>query len=532
MPASSFFVCRLVRRPACDARGGAASPGRDRSSTMTRSLRANPPPPYCVADPQAVQPVRQVGSQALSRASGAPLVPGNRVQILEDAGGNYPMWLEAIGAAKRTVYFENYIFEEDDVGRLFAEALIERARAGVRVRLIRDWLGSFRGASRSFWRRLSAGGVDVRAFNPPRLGSPFGWVTRDHRKVVAVDGQVAFVAGLCVSDRWKGNPARGIPPWRDTGVEIRGPAVADVEQAFAELWESIGEPIPADERAPGRELVPAGEVALRVIAGVPSTAGLFRLDQFVAAVARRTLWLTDAYFVGVTSYVQALRAAARDGVDVRLLVPNATDLPLVQSLSRAGYRPLLEAGVRIFEWNGSMLHAKTAVADGRWTRIGSSNLNIASYLGNYEMDVAIEDATVARHMEEIYVRDLSNATEVRLARRKVLSRVEAPGQARLPRAGASASGRAAVGALRVANAVGAAVTNHRVMDRVEARLLLTSGLALIALAVVATLWPRIIAAPLSVVGFWVGGALVWRARTLVRRRGTPPPPAPVAGPLP
>jgi cardiolipin synthase len=290
----------------------------------------------CATDPQAIRPVRQIGERALSRASGAPLVPGNQVRILEDAAGNYPVWLEAIASARRVIYFENYIFEEDEVGREFAEALAERARAGVRVRLVRDWLGTRSGASRGFWRRLEAAGVDVRCFNPLNLSSPFGWVTRDHRKMIAVDGRVAYVTGLCISQRWKGNPARHVPPWRDTGLEIRGPAVADIEHAFAELWETMGEPIPHDELSQSSALAVAGEVALRVVAGTPSTAGLFRMDQLVAAIARRSLWLTDAYFVGVTPYVQALRAAALDGVDVRLLVPNATDLPLVRSLSRAG----------------------------------------------------------------------------------------------------------------------------------------------------------------------------------------------------
>ena len=134
-----------------------------------------------------------------------------------------------------------------------------------------------------------------------------------------------------------------------------------------------------------------GDISLRVIATQPATAGMFRLDQLVAAVARERLWITDAYFIGASPYMQALVAAAGDGVDVRLLVPgSSTDLPLVQNMTRAGYRQLLEAGIRIFEWNGTMVHAKTAVADGKWGRVGSSNLNIQSWLGNWELDVAVE----------------------------------------------------------------------------------------------------------------------------------------------
>src|SRR5262249_19078944 len=155
--------------------------------------------------------------------------------------------------------------------------------------------------------------------------------------------------GLCVGQAWVGDPARGILPWRDTGVEVRGPAVRHIEHAFAQMWALMGEALPSDSLtdesvAPGHSTARAGDVAVRVVATVPYTAGIFRLDQLVSALARERLWLTDAYYAGTTAYVQALRAAARDGVDVRLLVPNGTDIPLLRPLSRAGYRTLLEAG--------------------------------------------------------------------------------------------------------------------------------------------------------------------------------------------
>ena len=173
----------------------------------------------------------------------------------------------------------------------------------------------------------------------------------------------------------------------------------------------------------------AGTVMARVVASTPTTAQLYRLDQLIAAGARRSLWLTDAYFVGTTLYVQALKSAATDGVDVRLLVPGSSDVPFIGSLSRAGYRPLLEAGVRVFEWNGSMLHAKTAVADSRWARVGSTNLNLTSWIGNWELDVAVEDEPFAKAMEAMYLDDLSHATEVVLtARRRV--RLSQPPEAR------------------------------------------------------------------------------------------------------
>src|SRR5690606_28874704 len=249
-------------------------------------------------------------------------------------------------------------------------------------------------------------GVEVRAYNPPRLSSPFGWLSRAHRKTLVVDGAVGFVTGLCVGDVWLGDAQRNIAPWRDTGVEIRGPAVAEIGRAFARSWALAGPPLPETDSI--EEPAPVGDVSLRIVSSEPSSAGMLRLDQLVAAMARKSLWLTDAYYSGISSYVQALRAAAKDGVDVRLLVPNATDIPLLRPFSRAGYRALLEAGVRIFEWNGTMHHAKTAVADGRWARVGSTNLNIVSWLGNCELDAVIEDTAFAAQMEQAYLRDLTN----------------------------------------------------------------------------------------------------------------------------
>lgn len=481
--------------------------------------------------------------QAFNRASGAPLVRGNDVRLLRDAAGNYPAWLEAIAGAERYVYFESYIIRDDTSGREFAEALSARARAGVRVRLLYDWLGALGKTSGSFWDGLRAAGVEVRCFNPLRLANPVGWVHRDHRKMLSVDGRVGFVTGLCVGDAWVGDPARGVEPWRDTGVELRGPAVAEVERAFASVWAEAGTPLPGGERAEVSAMAPAGDMALRVVAGEPWRSELLRVDQLVAAAARRTLWITDAYFAGTPSYVQSLRAAARDGVDVRLLVPGGTDIPILRPLSRAGYRPLLEAGVRVFEWKGPMLHAKTAVADGRWARVGSSNLNLASWIGNFELDVVVEDAGFGQAMERMYLDDLGNATEVvlrararRMALRTRLGRnlkrgaaadgeTESPSQVG-PRPsgstrGGGSAGRAAAGALRLGNTVGAAITDRRVLTPVEAWIVGAFGVGLLALAAVALVWPRVLAIPLAVLIIWAGGALTVRAYTLYRRQREP-----------
>ena len=462
--------------------------------------------------------MRALADRAFERTAGAQLVAGNRVRILKDAAENFPAWLEAIRAAERTVYFESYIIGNDRVGQEFVEALAERARAGVRVRLLYDWLGTR--TSRSLFAPLVAAGGAVRVFNPPRLDSPIGWLTRDHRKSIAVDGRVGFVSGLCVSARWLGDPVRRVDPWRDTGVEIRGPAVAEIERAFAQVWGACGgEAIDEAEFTPPDAIADAGDVSLRVIATVPNSGGLLRLDQLIAAAAEERLWLTDAYFVGVTGYVQALCAAARDDVDVRLLVPGASDLPVVGGISRAAYRPLLESGVRVFEWNGSMLHAKSAVADERWTRIGSTNLNIASWLTNYELDVAIEDDRFGAGMAAIYEQDLGNATEIVLGKRYRVRTSPASSAARHGRRALSGSaGRAAAGAVGVGAAVGAALTSRRSLGPAEANLLGVVALILIALAALAVLWPPALAYPIAVIAAWAGIVALLRARTLWRER--------------
>ena len=212
--------------------------------------------------------------------------------------------------------------------------------------------------------------------------------------------------------------------------------------------------------------------------------------------------------------MQALRAAARDGVDVRLLVPSGHRHPDLQPLSRAGYRPLLEAGVRVFEWNGPMLHAKTAVADGRWARVGSTNLNVASWLGNCELDVVAEDRPFAALMEAMYLDDLTNATEVVLDRRH---RPSAPPRA-TGRPAAGSGGRAAAGLLRVSHTVGAAISDHRELEPVEARIMLVVGLVLLAVGVLVALVPRLLAYPVAAVALWVGGALLYRGYHLFRGR--------------
>jgi cardiolipin synthase A/B len=460
----------------------------------------------------------ELANRAFFRAAESPLRKGNTVRLLKDAGENYPAWLNAIGAAKRTIHFECYIIHDDEIGRVFAAALMDKAHAGVQVRVLYDWVGARGAASWSFWRRLRKGGVEVCCYNPPRPHSPLGWISRDHRKVLSVDGTRAFVAGLCVGRMWLGDPKRNREPWRDTGVELEGPVVDDVERAFAHIWAAGGSIPSPDTVVDSDESTVEGGVAVRVISTVPNTARLFRLDQMVAGLARERLWLSDAYFAGTAPYVQALRAAALDGVDVRLLVPGASDIPILQPLSRAGYRPLLDAGVRVFEWNGTMMHAKTAVADRLWSRVGSSNLNLASWLGNCELDVMVEDEPFADQMERMYLDDLRHATEIVLDRRKKLHAGDATPHGAAPVSRGGSAGRATAAALRISNAVAAAVTDSRELEPVEARLLMMGGLLLLAVAVLVAAFPGATGSFVALLAGWLAVSLLYRAYTLHRRR--------------
>lgn len=452
--------------------------------------------------------LRALAGQALSRAAGAPLVAGNRVHLLTDGAAHFEAWAAMIESAREYVLLENYIIADDAVGRRFRDLLVERSRGGIKVALIYDWFGTFGNARSAFFDPLRDAGAWVRSFNPPRLESPLGWIGRDHRKLLVVDGRIGSLSGVCVSRKWLGDAASGALPWRDTGLQIEGPAVAEIEAAFRDSWCGLGPDLPF-KQAPLPEA--CGSVALRVIATVPAHGSMYRLETLIAAMATRSLWIADAYFVGVPTYVQGLAAAAADGVDVRLLVPGSNNLPAVAALSRAGYRPLLEAGIRVFEWNGSMMHAKTAVADGRWARVGSSNLNLSSWLANCELDATIEDTDFAEQMEAQYLRDLDNATELQLSGRRPRLQTRARRGAR-----GGSSSRAAAGALRLANTVGAAISNRRVLADSERGVFSLTGTALLLLAMIGIVWPQALAWPLAAFSAWLGLSLLWKR--VVRER--------------
>ena len=473
-------------------------------------------PPTAVSDRVALtRALRERADQVFSRAAGAPLVGGNQVRVLRDAAENYPAWEEAIRTATSTIHLEMYIVHRDPVGRRFIELLAERARAGIKVRVIYDWFGCGWSPLFGLFNPLVAAGGEVRVFNPPRLTAALGWTTRNHRKYLCTDGRVTYIGGLCIGRMWEGRPEKHQDPWRDTAVEIRGPATAHGERGFAESWQLAGGTLGPEQIIDDDDVAIAGTTDLRLIYTEPFTAAMLRVDLLVAAMARHRLWIADAYFVGHGPYVSALQHAAQDGVDVRLLLPQGSDVGFTVPLSRTLYRTLLDSGVRIFEWNGSMMHAKTAVADSRWGRIGSTNLNLNSWVGNWELDVALEDPSVAQTMEDHYERDLDNSTEI----------VRPQGARRLRTLAPPFRGRARHSARRalrtvtgVGHSIGAAALGSRQLEHWEAIPLFAVSAVVLTLAGLGFWKPKALAWPFAAVGVWVGLSFLAEALGLFRKR--------------
>ncbi len=361
--------------------------------------------------------------RALDRVCGAAAIPGNQLHHLADGPAAFEAMAQAIETARSFLHFENYIIRDDATGQRFARLLAAAAKRGVAVRVLYDRFGS-RWTPRAYWRRLRAAGVEVRAFNPVNPFHLIRSVRRDHRKYVGADGARAVLGGLCIGDEWTGDPARHRRPWRDTAVEVSGPAATAIDVSFERLWRHAGGDIPAEQRpaAPAA----CGAAVVRPVEGLPGKLRIYRaMELLVAGVAER-LWITDAYLLAPTPLVAGLIAAARDGVDVRLLLPGKSDLPAIRALTRVGYRDLLRAGARIWEWRGPMLHAKTVIADRAWFKVGSSNLNPSSLLTNYELDVLAYDPETTEEASYQFRRDLARATEV------ILRQHRAPLARRLP----------------------------------------------------------------------------------------------------
>ena len=461
--------------------------------------------------------------RAMWRTSNAPLRHGNEVGLLKNGPNAYEDWLAAIGGARRWVHLENYIFAEN-VGRHFADALCEKAREGVPVRVIYDWYGCTDvWVPNSFWRKLRNAGVEVRVANPPSLFQGVRhFVARDHRKLVGVDGSYASVGGICIADGWLERSSETGLIYRDTAANLRGPAVADVERAFAGAWDLFGkEPLPDEERPDVANIPSAGEKATRVVIQEPGRARVLRTLEILLATANERMWIADAYFLSAPALTQALMSAARDGVDVRILLPATNDVRWVGALSRAGYRPLLEAGVRIFEYGGPMMHAKTHVVDGRFSRVGSTNLNFSGLLANWEADLMVEDPAFGDQMDEMFEEDLENSREVRLGgapdarRRRPTPERPIPAAERrdgrrarrgsLPNSLRGSSGATPATLSRVGSQAIRGVNDEASLDAQERKIGAAVSAGVLSLSLLAARHPRLLAWPQAAAGILAGG---------------------------
>ena len=371
-------------------------------------------------------------------AAGTPLTIGNKVTLLEDGAHTYPAMLEAIRHARHHVHMETYIFEDDSVGREFADALAERARHGVKVRLIYDAVGSMH-TPKEFFAALAASGVEVAEFNPvnPATLLTAGVLVnnRDHRKLTIVDGRVAFLGGINISGVYGelGSKAGGSVssggsgggdapfekrPWRDTQARIEGPVVADLQRAFLKQWARQKKEDLSGDRSYFPKLAAQGPQLVRSIAASPTDKAASPVYvALISAIdsAESEVEITNAYFVPHDELLRALKDAAGRGVDVRLMLPSRTDSWLALHAAHSYYEDLLEAGVKIYERRMRLLHSKTATIDGVWSTVGSSNLDWRSLISNDELNVVVLGPEFAAQTKAIFATDLADSHQITLA---------------------------------------------------------------------------------------------------------------------
>ncbi len=359
------------------------------------------------------------------RATGQPLIAGNRATLLYDGPQTMASMMQAISAAKDHINLETYIFDQDAIGMQFANLLIERQRAGVQVHVIYDAVGTI-GTPQVFFDRMRDAGIRLVAFNPVnplKLVGPWAPNNRDHRKLLVVDGTVAFTGGVNISNTYSNSSLfrsksrkNTTVGWRDTHVRIEGPAVAALQREFLNSW--IGQQGPAlggSNFFP--ELHKVGDKLVRILASEPhGEHDIYAAYILAISGAVKTVHITCAYFVPDRQIVRALTDAARRGVDVKIILPGVTDSGLVFHAGHSFYTDLLAQGVKIYELQIAVLHAKTAVIDRVWSTIGSTNIDTRSFLHNYELNAVVLDPAFGAAMESAFEEDLRYTIEVTAAR--------------------------------------------------------------------------------------------------------------------
>ena len=399
-----------------------------------------------IATAQGALPARQASALAAKRwanassdlktlaaleeqATGVPLIAGNKVTLLFDGPATMREMMAAARAATSSINLETYIFDADEIGNQFADLLIEKQRQGVAVNIMVDAVGAL-ATPTAFFDRMRGAGIRLLIFNPVNPAKARGkWEVnnRNHRKLMVVDGKVAFTGGINISSTYANSSlfrSRKKPEqvdsdkvgWRDTHVKIEGPAVAPLQWSFLDLWvKQDGGELPQATYFP--TLSPAGDKILRVLASDPDhESDIYKALVVAITEAKTSIHITSAYFVPDQQIVDALIAAAKRGVDVRLVLPGVSDHGLIRYAGQAFYDQLLSGGVRIFELQIAVLHAKTAVIDGGWSTIGSANIDRRSFIHNYELNVVVVDPAFGASMESAFNEDLRDSKEVTLER--------------------------------------------------------------------------------------------------------------------
>ncbi len=364
-------------------------------------------------------------------AVGTPLVAGNKVTLLKNGPATYAAMFKAIRGAKYNINFNIYIFKNDETGHKFADLLIAKQTEGVQVNLMYDSVGCL-DTPRAFFDRMKQAGINVVEFNPVNPAYAHGdWTInqRDHRKVLIIDGATVFAGGVNVSGVYASGPVKQLLhklgrraqkpsrrekeiKWRDTDVEIEGPVAAEFQKLFMRMWNGqhgkplIGRYFP--------QLKPAGNDLVHAIGSSPNTPTNLMYLTLISAIAhaQQYVHLTNAYFAPTPQTLEALEDAARRGVDVELVLPSVTDVPVVLYAGQSHYEDLLEAGVKIFERKKALLHAKTAVIDGVWATVGSTNLDWRSILYNYEINAVVLSTTFGDEIERMFEQDRANSIEI------------------------------------------------------------------------------------------------------------------------
>jgi cardiolipin synthase A/B len=363
---------------------------------------------FAVSDPEFF-------GSALAMMDPVPL-EGNSVEILENGDSYFPAMLEAIRAAKKTINFEAYILYSDEVGWTFRDVLCKRARAGLEVRVLLDGVGSGWSLDNSDVSMMKDAGCKFAYYHPTHSLRVDRSNRRSHRRVCVIDGRVAFTGGIGFAKRWSGH-AQDSNHWHDVQLQVRGPLVSKLQAVFQEHWaKTAAEGLSGADQFPA--LAPAGNLKAQVVASHSFSMAPLPLVQAVAfAAATKRIWITNAYCTPTHGQVELLTEAVRRGVDVRLLLPGVNnDQPLTKSAGRGAYGKLLEGGVKIFEYEPTMIHVKGMVVDSLFSMIGSSNLDARSAEINEELDVVVYDRAFAREMEEMFTRDLGRSREYTLER--------------------------------------------------------------------------------------------------------------------